>query len=153
VKRAREAELEPNSLAARMAASSKDEGDRLSDYDLFSEIWELLASGFETVREALIWTVYLLAKHPLWSARPRSEVDRVAGREKIRAEHVPELAAAEMFFSESLRLYPPTRNASTQTAFSPKACGQGRSSLTFRLEQARACVSPRRSPGWREFWC
>ncbi len=105
---ARSAWIEPNSLLAHMAAAENAQGDRLSEDELFEEVWELLTAGYETTREALTWSSYLMAKHPEGAARVRAEVARVVGRRAVQVEDVPQLVYTEMFFSEAMRLFPPS---------------------------------------------
>jgi len=107
VSRARNGKIDPNSLLAQMAAANTSQGDRLSDVDLFDEVWELLTAGYETTRDTLTWASYLMAKHPEGVARLREEVGRVLGERPVRAEDLPRLVYAEMFFSEAMRLFPP----------------------------------------------
>lgn len=107
VSRARNGKIDPNSLLAQMAAGRPSQGDRLGDQDLFDEVWELLTAGYETTREALTWASYLMAKHPEGAARLRAEAVHVAGKRPVRAEDLPQLIYAEMFFSEAMRLFPP----------------------------------------------
>lgn len=107
VRRARAGASGSDSLLSMIAATGNADGERLSEAALFEEVWELLTAGYETTREALTWSLYLMAKHPEQTARLRAEVARVVGERTIRAEDVAELARVEMFFSEALRLYPP----------------------------------------------
>lgn len=96
------------SLLARMAAAQTSDGDRLSEEDLLQEVWELMTAGYETSREALIWAVYLLAKHPDEAAVLRTEVERWVDRKAVPVDSLPHLVSTEMFFSEALRLFPPS---------------------------------------------
>jgi cytochrome P450 len=107
VSRARSSPSGPVSLLAQMAAAESAPGERLSEDELFDEVWELLTAGYETTRDELTWSAYLLAKHPEAAARLRAEAVQVAGERALQAEDVPRLGYAEMFFSEALRLFPP----------------------------------------------
>lgn len=105
---ARSAAIDPNSLLAHMAAAENAQGTRLNEDELFDEVWELLTAGYETTREALTWSSYLMAKHPESAVRVRAEVVRVVGQRAVQAEDVPQLVYTEMFFSEAMRLFPPS---------------------------------------------
>ncbi len=108
VRRARRGELNPNSLIAQMAAIENSKGEGLSDTDLFSEVWELITAGYETTREAMVWSTYLLATHPREAERLRAETVRLVGQQSVGPDDVARLEFAGMFFAETLRLFPPT---------------------------------------------
>ncbi len=107
VRRVRAAGSGSDSLLALIAATGNSEGERLSDAALFEEVWELLTAGYETTREALTWSIYLMARHPDQTVRLRAEIREKVGERAIRGDDVAELTQAGMFFSEALRLYPP----------------------------------------------
>jgi cytochrome P450 len=94
-------------LLAQMASFDTEKPDRLNEAELIEEVIELLTAGFETTREALTWACYLLATKPEQAARVRDEVVSVVGDSTVRADDVPRLVYAAMFFSEALRLFPP----------------------------------------------
>jgi cytochrome P450 len=48
-----------------------------------------------------------MAKYPESAAQLRAEAVQVAGKRTLRAEDLPQLVYAEMFFSEAMRLFPP----------------------------------------------
>ena len=107
VRRAACHEIDADSLVALMAAQENAEGRRLTEDELVAEVWELLTAGYETTREAMTWSAYLMATHPESARRVRAEVNRIAGQRPIQIEDVPRLVYAEMFFSEAIRLFPP----------------------------------------------
>lgn len=63
------------------------------------EILTLLSTGYETIGDALTWTLYLLAKHPGVEARVLAE---------MRDGEATELPYTRMVMEEAIRLYPPT---------------------------------------------
>ena len=63
------------------------------------EILTLLSTGYETIGDALTWTLYLLAKHPEVEARVLAE---------MRDGEATELPYTRMVMEEAIRLYPPT---------------------------------------------
>ena len=61
-----------------MLIQARDEQGRgLTDEQVRDQTLMLLAAGFETTSNALIWTVYLLARHPDVLARVRAELRAV----------------------------------------------------------------------------
>ena len=71
------------------------------------QIVTLLITGYETTAAGLVWTMYLLAKHPDVAARIRADVDRVIGRRVPVADDIKKISYLSMVVSESMRLYPP----------------------------------------------
>lgn len=103
---ARNGTADQNSMLAQMACAEA-QGHRLADEDLVEEVGELLNAGFETTRDALTWSAYLMARHPDEAVRVRDEVTRVIGQRSIGADDVSRLAYTDMFLSEAMRLFPP----------------------------------------------
>jgi cytochrome P450 len=105
---ARGGRLDPRAMLSLMAEYETTEGRRLGDDEVVDEMLELLTAGYETTREVLTWSVYLMARHPEEALRVREQVRSTVGDRAIGADAVPGLTRADMFLSESLRLYPPT---------------------------------------------
>ena len=83
----------------------------LDDQQLRDEVLTIFLAGYETVANALTWTLYLLSQHPEIEARMVSEVTAVlgvgsSGRSATTAD-LPALRYTEQVFAEAMRLYPP----------------------------------------------
>lgn len=83
-------------FAGAYAALRYPDGAAMEPGLLHDEILALLSTGYETIGDALTWTLYLLAKHPEAEARALGEM------------HGVELPYTRMVLEESMRLYPPT---------------------------------------------
>jgi len=88
---------------------SSDEGGTgyMSEDLLLDESLTLFLAGHETTANALTWTWYLLAQHPLVTERLYTELDEVLGGELPQPSDLSRLRFAGQVFREALRLYPP----------------------------------------------
>jgi cytochrome P450 len=98
----------PEDLLAMLMEAQDQEGRTMSDAELRDEALTLSLTGYETLGEALAWTLYLLAVNPEEQSALVEEMDRVIGAGPPQPADLPQLHRARMVFAESLRLYPPT---------------------------------------------
>ena len=98
----------PHGLAARLAAIEHPDGSRMTEDQVRDEILSLTSTGYETVGEALAWTLYLLTRHPDVEARVRAELLEVLGGRAPSPEDLSRLTYSRQVLNESMRLYPPT---------------------------------------------
>jgi cytochrome P450 len=88
---------------AAMLIHASESAD-MSEQELHDQIFSLFFASYDTVSNALAWTLHLLASHPAQLARVRSEAEQP---EAPRAPHeLPQLPISERVFKEALRLYP-----------------------------------------------
>jgi cytochrome P450 len=89
-------------LLSKLLDATYDDGVALSDREVADEVLVISLTGYDSVSEALAWTLYLLARHPEADAALAAEAlgngDGVAAR----------LPCATRVVKESLRLFPPT---------------------------------------------
>lgn len=78
-----------------------------TDEQLRDEILTLLLAGYETVANALSWTLYLLSQNPDTDRRLHTEINSVLGGQMPTLKDVPCLRYTQMVLAESMRLYPP----------------------------------------------
>jgi cytochrome P450 len=111
-----------NQIAACKAAASKDEesltsmfsqlaypdGSRMTTAQIRDEILSLMSTGYETIGDALGWTLYLLAEHPHIDQTVSDELRQVLGERLPQVEDIPKLVYTRKVLEESMRLYPPT---------------------------------------------
>ncbi|XP_010249510.1 PREDICTED: cytochrome P450 714C2-like [Nelumbo nucifera] len=65
-------------------------------------------AGHETVASVATWTLMLLASHPEWQSRARTEVFDVSGGGLPDADLLFKMKTLTMVIQETLRLFPPT---------------------------------------------
>jgi cytochrome P450 len=113
-------------LSARVDASEV-EGDAahggggkgavaLTDKQVRDHAITLFMAGHETTANALVWTFYLLSRHPEADARLGGELRAVLDGRAATAEDVDRLPYARAVLAESMRLYPPAWVVARQTA-------------------------------------
>lgn len=103
----RRRERPQNDLLSSLLELRDEDGKGLSPGEVRDEVMTLLHSGHETVMVAILWTLYLVGRHP--EVRERLEVeieDALSGRTPT-LDDLPRLPYTEMVFKESMRLYPP----------------------------------------------
>ncbi len=89
-----------------MLLEAKDEdGKRMSDRQVRDEAMGLFLAGHETTANALAWTFYLLARHPIARLRMEAELDAL-GRAPDH-DDLKTLPYTLAVFKEAMRLYPP----------------------------------------------
>jgi cytochrome P450 len=103
-------ELEGRGDLLSMLVAARDEtgdGSGMSDEQLRDEALTIFLAGYETVANALTWTLYLLSENPEARAEMEREVDAVLGQRAAGLEDYARLEFTERVFAESMRLYPP----------------------------------------------
>ncbi len=107
--RERRAETERPSDLMTMLMEAKDEetGQGLSDAEIRNELLTFLVAGHETTATALMWALYYASTVPMAWRELAAETDHLlAGRAPGLAE-LDELAYAEWYLQETMRLRPP----------------------------------------------
>lgn len=94
-------------LLYRLIQATDEEGRGMTDKQLRDEVITLFAAGHETTTLAITYAILFVANHPQTAQRLNDEVDRVLGKERPSAQHVPELPYTEAVVKEAMRLYPP----------------------------------------------
>ncbi|XVE74387.1 hypothetical protein DITRI_Ditri12bG0012900 [Diplodiscus trichospermus] len=92
------------------AYHDSEQKNRLSVKDLVDECKTFYFAGQETTNSVLAWTVLLLAIHPEWQEKARTEVIEVFGKQNPTSEGIGRLKTMTMIINETLRLYPPVNN-------------------------------------------
>jgi cytochrome P450 len=98
----------PDTWASMLSGLRYPDGSAMSRVQLRDEILTLTSTGYETVGDALCWTLYLLAQHPEVEKRVLSEMKEVIGPKLPDAEAIGALRYTRQVLDEAMRLYPPT---------------------------------------------
>jgi len=100
--------VSPHSFLASFAAAAYPDGSRMDFPQLRDEILTLMSTGYETIGDALGWTLYLLAGHPEVESKVVEELEAVLGDRVPGADDILKLSFTRQVLDESMRLYPPT---------------------------------------------
>jgi cytochrome P450 len=104
---ARRADPQPREdILSLLLQTRYDDGQPLSDVELFSQLLTFIAAGHETTAIALSWACYFLHRHPPALSRLREELRSVGP--SLDPEAVAELPYLEAVCHETLRLRPVT---------------------------------------------
>jgi cytochrome P450 len=102
-------------------------GEEMSDAVLADELKTMLLAGHETSSMMLLWSCYLLCKHPDKMARAVAEVDAALGwpsRGYGSFEAYKGMAYLEQVMFEAMRLYSPVPVLTRETTAEVELCGQ-----------------------------
>ncbi|XP_013415216.1 cytochrome P450 4A25-like [Lingula anatina] len=98
---------------------ARDEnGEGMTDKEIRDEASTFLFAGHDTSSNAISWTLYSLAKHPVYQDKIRDEVDEILhGRTKddILWQDLPKLEYLTLVLKESLRMHSPAVNIARET--------------------------------------
>lgn len=85
-----------------------DNGNPMSETELFHMCMQFMAAGHETTGAALQWVLYFLATHPDVQERVLKEANEILGdRENISFDDVKKMTYFEAVFNESMRVRAP----------------------------------------------
>jgi cytochrome P450 len=90
-------------LQVLLDATDPDTGEAMTDEQILCESMHLLVAGHETSSTALIWTLYLLQRHPDYLRRAREEFAAVLGDEPLGYHHLPRLKISSRIVEEARR--------------------------------------------------
>jgi cytochrome P450 len=95
-------------LSMLLSAHTGGEPDELlSDKQIHDHMITFIAAGHETTANALVWTLYLLSKHPEVRVKLMNELHTVLKGSAPTVEDMARLPYTEWVLQESMRLYPP----------------------------------------------
>jgi cytochrome P450 len=99
-------------LLTTMRADRAPGSEPYTASELCDQMKTLFFAGYETTETSMIWTQYLLARHPVVAARVTEEVDRLPPGRTLSAADLDALPYVDQVFKESLRLYSPIHSLS-----------------------------------------
>jgi cytochrome P450 len=94
-------------LSMLLAVQDEETGERMSDQELRDQSLTIIGAGYETTTQALIWSWYLLAKHPHVEEKLHAELSTVLNGRTPVIDDLPKLKYTLMIFLEAMHLYPP----------------------------------------------
>ena len=112
-------------------ATEPETGRRMSETQLVDNLLTFLLAGHDTTAKALAWTLYVIAREPVWQERLLEEIRAVVPSGPVEGAHIEKLQLVQRVLKESMRLFPPvpilTRiaEADTEIAGVPVKAGMG----------------------------
>lgn len=94
-------------LSALLQVEDEETGDTFSDQEVLEQLYILFTAGFETTASLMIWTLYLLAKHPEIQEDLFEEVDSVMMGQTPTLDDLETMTRTDNVLKEAMRIYPP----------------------------------------------
>lgn len=89
------------------AESGEADGGKLTEKQVHDHLLTFLAAGHETTAIALVWTLYLLARHPQIRIQLQADLAATLAGNMPTIETLAKIPMLDWVLSESMRLYPP----------------------------------------------
>lgn len=102
-----EVERPADLLSMLLAARDEESGRPMDDRQVRDEVMTFFMAGHETTANALAWSWYLLATHPVVARRLREELRSVLAGRDLASDDVEKLVYTKAVLQEAMRLYPP----------------------------------------------
>jgi cytochrome P450 len=99
-------------MLATLRADAAEGCQPFTAAELCDQMKTLFFAGYETTATSMIWTHYLLGRHPAVRTQMMREVDRIPPGRTLTPEQLEALPYVEQVFKESLRLYSPIHSLS-----------------------------------------
>ena len=90
-----------------LAQQEESDGGQIDSAQVRDEALTIFLAGYEANATALMWTWYLLSRHPQVEAKLHAELDLALKSRLPTANDLPDLTYTKMIFAEAMRLYPP----------------------------------------------
>lgn len=110
-------------LLDMLLRSEYDDGTGMDDQTIRNELVNLFVAGHKTTTLAVIWALYLLARHPLIQNKLAAELDRVLQGRPLTLADRPNLPYLHNVISETLRMYPPVWHLHARVAIQDDEIG------------------------------
>jgi cytochrome P450 len=93
-------------LLSMLLMARDDDGDGMTDEQVYDEVVTLLSAGIETSALALAWLFHEISRHPEVERRLHEELDEVLAGRPVTIDDVPKLTYTRQVVNETLRMYP-----------------------------------------------
>jgi len=94
-------------LLDMLLSARYEDGATMSREQLLDEVMILFTAGYETTANALSFTLYFLAKHPLEQQKAFEEISKVLTQGETDITAISNLRYVSSCIEEAMRLYPP----------------------------------------------
>lgn len=93
-------------LLSMLMLSEYDDGTKMSDAQIMSELGTIFGAGHETTAKTLTFAWYMLSENPDIAAKLHEEVDQVLGGRLATLADLKQLTYTEQIIKETMRLFP-----------------------------------------------
>lgn len=94
-------------LSMLMASTDEDTTQKLTNEELRDEVMTLFTAGHDTTAMVLIWTFYMLGRHPEVEAKVVKEITENYTGQYLSMKDLMRFQYSKMVIQEVMRLYPP----------------------------------------------
>jgi retinoid hydroxylase len=84
-----------------------EDGYNFTETEIINQAIGFLFAAHETTSSLMSWLMFELGDRPEWRQKLREELDRVAGKEPLKLQHLRQLTQLSNVLKEGERLYPP----------------------------------------------
>lgn len=111
-------------LLSMLIAAQDEDGNHMTEKQLLDEVKTMFLAGHETTANALSWTLWLLAQHPIITSKLVSELEEVLNGQAVTLMDLSKLKYCEAVITESMRLMPPAWMVAREAAQACEIGGQ-----------------------------
>lgn len=97
---------QPDYTQNKSYESYKERG--ITETEILANSLVFFLDGYDTTAIGLLFSVYRLIVHPEWQEKLIEEIDREIGSKSPEYETLMKLPTLDMYFSEVMRMYPPS---------------------------------------------
>jgi cytochrome P450 len=102
----RAAGVDHGDLLSMLLMAQDEDGEGMTDQQVYDEVLTLLTAGIETTALALAWVFHEIARHPQVESRLHEEIDSVLSGRMVTFPDVARLTYTHQVVNEVLRMYP-----------------------------------------------
>jgi len=104
-------EKRPDFLQSMLDAGNKPDGTpRLTEQQIYDNVFSVFLGAPESTGYALVWTIYLLSRFPDVQEKVFAEADEILGSENFCSDDLAKMTYSWCVMQEAMRLYPPVHS-------------------------------------------
>jgi cytochrome P450 len=98
----------PTNFLEALLATQDEEGDKLTDEEVFTNVFSILLAGEDSTANSIAWVIHYMTELPEVQRRMQEEVDRIFGNDfsLLSFDQLQQLTYIEAVIQEALRLRP-----------------------------------------------